>query len=133
MRIQVLSDLHMDAADWQPPLTDADLIVIAGDLYDDGRSSAKWCAELTQRHGKPVIAIAGNHEFYAGHIKQRMREIKAISEPAGVHWLNDESVAIGGVRFVGATLWTNFLANGVGMKALSQHACKDLVQDFYYI
>ena len=134
MKLNILSDLHMDREPWFPVKTEADAIVVAGDLYDDGRKSVHWCAQVAQAHGKPVIFVAGNHEYYNSVFQERQQEMKELlAKTTGVYWLDNCAVELNGVRFVGGTLWTNYLANGEGMRHLSKHACKDLIADYRYI
>ncbi|WP_330085978.1 metallophosphoesterase [Pseudomonas psychrophila] len=59
----------------------------------------------------PVVYVAGNHEYYKGHLDrtlQRMRE-KALPH---VHVLENDQVIIDGVRFLGTTGWTDFSSTG---------------------
>jgi len=60
MRLQILSDLHLEEEDFMIPETDADVIVLAGDIHEGTRAIA-WIQEQTE---KPVIYVAGNHEYY---------------------------------------------------------------------
>jgi hypothetical protein len=41
MRIRVLSDLHLEFKDWTPPKTDADVVVLAGDIHV-GVKGVEW-------------------------------------------------------------------------------------------
>lgn len=57
----------------------------------------------------PCIYVAGNHGFYRGSIKESLEDGKAATVGfPDVHFLENEADTIGGVRFVGATLWTDF-------------------------
>ena len=67
--------------------------------------------------------VAGNHEFY-GHaidpMRAKMREGAALN---GIHFLENESVVIDGVRFLGTTLWTDYrLMNDRTQSELMEHA-----------
>jgi Icc-related predicted phosphoesterase len=133
MRIHVLSDLHLDAGPWTPPQVEADVIVIAGDLYDDARRSAEWCVELRQRTGTPVIFVPGNHEFFGSCYQDADQLMREISEAGGVHYLHNEDVVLGGVRFVGATLWTDFCVDGLPLSGIANHAARDFLPDYKHI
>ena len=63
MKIHILSDLHTEFSDFDPPETDADVVVLAGDI-GVGPSGIEWAADHWL--DRPVIYVAGNHEYY-GH------------------------------------------------------------------
>lgn len=130
MRIQPLSDLHMDQGLWRPPVTDADVIVIAGDLFDDGTRSMRWCGDLTQETGKPVVVVPGNHDLMGARVGARLKAMRDIARRHGVYLLHNQSVVIEDVRFVGTTLWTDFRAGGAGLQQVAMHAARDLIGDF---
>ena len=115
MKIQLLSDLHNEfyRPDTPPPIedTDADVVVLAGDI-DVGLQGMIWAAEEVQRLGKPLIYVAGNHEFYHHDIAllDEMRNYAATCE--GLHFLENDELIIDGVRFLGCTLWTDYRAAG---------------------
>lgn len=58
--------------------------------------------------GKPVVFVAGNHEFYGNVLEDALEQGRMAAAEAGVHFLNADSVTIDGVRFIGATLWSDF-------------------------
>lgn len=97
-RLWILSDLHRDHGRTSifPP-SDADVAVIAGDAVDD-----EWLREIAAI--LPVVFVAGNHEFYGHDIQGRKESLSALP----IHFLDDRAVEVGGVRFVGATLWTDY-------------------------
>ncbi len=84
------------------PKSEADVIIAAGDIgiYKQG---LKW---LTGAQ-KPVIYIAGNHEFYGCEYFNTMDILSSMSANTNVHFLENKSVVINGVRFLGCTFWTN--------------------------
>ncbi|VTU42168.1 MULTISPECIES: metallophosphoesterase [unclassified Variovorax] len=133
MNLQILSDLHMDGAAWTAPLTEADAIVVAGDLFDDGARSAVWCVELAQTAGKPVFFVPGNHDFYDGVISERLLNMHRIACAGDVYLLHNKSVELQGVRFVGTPLWSDFQIDGPASSVLAKHAAQDLMGDFQYI
>lgn len=64
MKIQLYSDLHIEfIGHYTIPKLDSDLIVLAGDI-DVGMNGIEWAEELTKIHNKPVVYLAGNHEYY---------------------------------------------------------------------
>ncbi len=83
----------------------ADVVVLAGDI-DVGVKGVRWAARAFA--GKPVIYVTGNHEFYGGHWHTTLAQMRAEAEALGVHFLENDSLEIDGVRFLGCSLWTNF-------------------------
>ncbi len=51
--------------------------------------------------------VPGNHEFYGGHMQDLMQELHAQGKRFGVDVLDGRELFVGGVRFLGATLWTD--------------------------
>lgn len=109
MRIHILSDLHLEFAPFQPSNVAADVIVLAGDIHT-GMKGLKWIRETFPT--KPVVYVLGNHEFYGQKIPKLTDEIKAAAADSNIDVLENDRVEIGGVVFVGATLWTDFRLNG---------------------
>ena len=106
MKLHVLSDLHFEFAPFELPATDADVVVLAGDI-DVGRRGLEVARAAG---GRPVVYVAGNHEYYGHSIPGLTGELVAATRGAGIHVLENEAVVIGGVRFLGCTLWTDFAA-----------------------
>ncbi len=107
MRIRVLSDMHLECVDERPALpgVDADVVVLAGDIHRAAQG-VEWAGR--QFSDVPVVYVAGNHEFYGGELLARRRELADVAQQWGVHLLDNDSVELQGVRFLGTTLWTDF-------------------------
>ena len=101
MRIQYFSDIHLEFAGMELPETDADAIVAAGDI-GVGLRGVDWLKKTS----KPVIYVAGNHEFYGYDHPSHIKALQGASANSNVHFLERESVVIDDVRFLGCTLWT---------------------------
>ncbi|WP_075879826.1 metallophosphoesterase [Vreelandella massiliensis] len=107
MKLRVLSDLHLEHFDDGRTLPDvpADVVVLAGDIHEGTRGLA-WAA--ARFPDQPILYVPGNHEFY-GHSMPLLREqLRAEAQRLGIHLLDNSSVAIDGVKFLGSTLWTDF-------------------------
>lgn len=69
-----------------------------------------------------MVYVAGNHEFY-GHtlepIYDQLREASARSQ-GRFHFLENDRVVMQGVRFLGATLWTDYRLNAGPKKSQQQ-------------
>jgi len=109
MRLHILSDLHLSCGALELARNDADVVVLAGDVARP-RDAIAWASRL----GKPVVFVAGNHEFYGGSIDGTLAELRRASEATQVRVLDAGEAVIGGVRFLGATLWSDFLLLGEG-------------------
>src|SRR5262249_2070404 len=109
MRIRVLSDLHLEFKDWNPPKTDADVVVLAGDIHV-GLKGIEWARRTFP--STPIVYVAGNHEFYGAQIDDMAQELVTEGRRLGVDVLDARSTLIGGVRFLGTTLWTDFALLG---------------------
>ncbi|MDQ0543450.1 Icc-related predicted phosphoesterase [Methylobacterium brachiatum] len=96
-----------------------DAVVIAGDVQVPLVRSLEWIAE--RFHGVPVVYVPGNHDFWwdRGEVRytlsDQVRLGRAAADRLGVHLLMDDAVTIGGVTFVGATLWTDFRLGAFGL------------------
>ncbi|MCX4190279.1 metallophosphoesterase [Methylophaga sp. OBS3] len=112
MNIQPLSDLHMEMIKntFSIPATDADVIVLAGDI-NLGTKGVEWANTEAARLQKPIIYVAGNHEHYK---EDYYTNVMAMRAAAGdnVYFLEQEEVLLNGVRFLGATLWSDYMATG---------------------
>ena len=104
MRLNVLSDLHLSVEGMDRPRNDADVVVLAGDIARP-RESAAWALGFD----KPVLYVLGNHEFYGSSIEGTADELKRLCAGSHVHVLDDDEIVIDGVRFLGSTLWTDFM------------------------
>ena len=113
MKIQILSDLHLEHGGHLPEHhPEADVIVLAGDLtpYTEGivdRVREPWS---TAPH---ILYVLGNHEVYGTEIEETRRRMATECAEAGVHLFDPGTVRVDGVRFIGATLWTDLLLEGV--------------------
>lgn len=107
MKLHILSDLHLSASPFDVPMIEADLVVLAGDI-----ARPKEAIEWAKKIPKPVIYVPGNHEFYGSGIAATVQELKLLSLNSNVHVLCDDALEIGGVRFLGTTLWTDFMLFG---------------------
>jgi predicted phosphodiesterase len=117
VKIQLLSDLHLEAnPDFLPqPAAQADLLVLAGDVGSYQANSRLpdsdfGLGRFAPANGWPcpVLYVPGNHEYDALDFDATHTRLRKTCERLGITWLERETRVIGGVRFVGTTLWTDF-------------------------
>lgn len=110
MKLLILSDLHLEFGEplQLPRGLDYDLVVLAGDISAPGHKAVDWAKRESTFGGRPVIFVAGNHEFYEREMARERRLIDEAAAGSHVHVLHRRAVEIAGVRFLGATLWTDF-------------------------
>ncbi|MGO4811057.1 hypothetical protein AB4156_15950 [Cupriavidus sp. 2MCAB6] len=124
-RLHVLSDVHLETGPYQIPHgLEFDILVAAGDI-GPVELAVPWLAGL----GVPIVYVLGNHEAWDRDIGSIVEAARNLARGTDVHVLEQESVVIGGVRFLGATLWTDF---GEWHPALVQSAATHM-QDYRYI
>jgi predicted phosphodiesterase len=129
MKLHLLSDLHNEFANYVPDpgaCDAADVIVLAGDI-DVGVEGINWARRAFE--GKPIIYVCGNHEFYSGHWTATLEEMRAAALVHGVQFLEDDQVVIGGVRFLGAALWTDFAYFGDKEQSAAMSMYRSGLQD----
>lgn len=107
MRINYFSDVHLEFALLKAPANDADIIVAAGDI-GVGTQGIDWLKALN----KPVIYVAGNHEFYSHEYRQTLQSIRMQCADSNIHFLENESFIFQDVRFLGCTLWADLFVEG---------------------
>lgn len=107
-------------SDWDLALPDPDrydVVVLAGDIHRHTHA-IHWAAA---KFSKPVICIAGNHEFYGAHLHGLTAELrKCAAQYDHVHLLDNDAIVIDGVRILGAVLWTDFMLFGKDRGTIGQ-------------
>jgi predicted phosphodiesterase len=91
----------------EAPDNDADIIVAAGDIGINTQG-VDWLKTLN----KPVVYIAGNHEFYSGEYQQTLQSIRKQCAGSNVYFLENDSFVFQDVRFLGCTLWADLFVEG---------------------
>ena len=114
MIIKCDSDIHIgilevyDTPEYIPDLKDIDVYILAGDVCEE-KNSRIWIANLCKNNPNTnFIEVAGNHLYYRGNIEKcHARRIELQESLPNYHFLENDSVIINGVRFIGACLWTD--------------------------
>lgn len=118
MKLQILSDLHIDSYARQSqalghiPKTNADVVLIAGDTANSD-TGMPWLQQQAERLQVPLITVAGNHEYFNEdvlHFDHKLAtwdNYNAVRNQ-GVRVLQCQHMDIGEVRILGCTLWTDY-------------------------
>jgi predicted phosphodiesterase len=138
MKIQIVSDLHLEFSDILIKNTNnADVLILSGDIMVASkvnkieseygirfRDFLKRCSFQFPH----VIYVAGNHEFYSdGKFFQGIDELRAAcAQHDNVYFLERDTKIINNVVFVGGTLWTDMNK----FDPLTLHAVRDMMMDY---
>lgn len=139
MKLQILSDLHIDSYVRQSrhighiPKTDADIVLVAGDTANSDKGMP-WLQEQATHLQTPIITIAGNHEYFDEDVLSFDQTLATwdnydAESHQGVRVLQCQHIDIGDVRILGCTLWTDYQyqANEDTMAA-AKHFMRDYQQ-----
>jgi DNA repair exonuclease SbcCD nuclease subunit len=109
MRLQLLSDLHLETEPYDPePAAGAELLVLAGDI------DSRWDGlERFRGWPQPVVYVAGNHEFDGRDLSEATPALRARCAALGITMLERQSTVVVDaagvrVRIVGTTRWSDF-------------------------
>lgn len=134
MKIQLASDLHLDllgpALRGDPlirPAPDVDLLVLAGDIANKADA-----LNIFVDWPVPVIYVAGNHEFYHGDLATVRKQMRLAFRGTSIHLLDNDVLELGGVRFLGSILWSDFQVRGFTQRQVMEEAQRRIL-DFYRI
>lgn len=140
MQVHVISDLHLEFDDLELP--GGDVLILSGDvceaknlksssydpngiMFDFERANRRpdryyrFFKEECSKY-RHVIYVMGNHEHYGFRFDKTYNHIKE-NLPSGITLLEQESVEIDGVVFIGATMWTDCnQGDPITMYSLSQ-------------
>ena len=120
VRVQIVSDLHIEYKNDDIPVTDliiepnADILILAGDIGSLYKKEQLYIfLENICKKFKLVLYIPGNHEYYMvdGIEKMCFSELNNIlyeieGKIKNLHILNRNSIRIGDVCIAGCTLWS---------------------------
>jgi predicted phosphodiesterase len=108
VRINYFSDIHLEFGSLAMPNNDADLVIAAGDI-GIGNQGVEWLKNIN----KPVIYIAGNHEFYTYEYRSTLNMLHTACADTNICFLEKGTFIFQGVRFIACTLWTDLLREGL--------------------
>lgn len=147
MKITLASDLHLEFGYQELP--GGDLLILSGDIAEAKTADKHFrstkilssdrsdpntmypCSEFFYHECakyEQVFYVFGNHEHYRGTF-QNTRNILESLCPKNVSILENQCVEYKGIRFLGATLWTD-LNKGC---PITEHTLKQGMNDYRYI
>jgi predicted phosphodiesterase len=130
VKLHILSDLHLEFSTFEPIETDADVVVLAGDI---GKKSSGIIWARGAFPDKEIIYVPGNHEFYGADRTETLALMRIAADQCNVHLLDNDTVEIDGARFLGSTLWTDFLLFGESEKSTAMTNGRIFLNDFRFI
>ncbi len=123
MRIQLLSDLHLETEAFEPePSPAAELLVLGGDI------DSSWDSlERFRGWPVPVWMVAGNHEFDGREVDDAWPALRARCDELGITLLERESrvltdAAGARIRLVATVRWCDFDLYGDEGRATAMRA-----------
>ncbi|MBX9592076.1 MAG: metallophosphoesterase [Hyphomonadaceae bacterium] len=134
MKLWILSDLHVDANRRFPfelpiPRPAHDIVVIAGDICQGLAEGVRFIAS-EKLNAKPVVYVGGNHEFYGHNRHAELAEGRAeAARHPNIHVLERDRISIGGVAFLGCTLWTDYRYAGAREQVRAMHWAARRISD----
>lgn len=136
MKILVLSDLHLTHMPFSAVQdgvridAEVDVVVLAGDI-DEGVGGFRWARETFP--DKPIVMVSGNHEFYTKHWTNHLDSMYEAALKYDIEFLEAQSIDLAGVRFLGATLWTDFELMGSEHRSDVMRLAKNRMMDYHHI
>jgi hypothetical protein len=109
MRLQLLSDLHLESEAFDPePAAGADALVLAGDIdstWEGFERFSDWPV--------PVLLVAGNHEFDGREWNDAWPALRAHAHRCGMRLLERETCELSDrdgrrIRVLATTRWSDF-------------------------
>lgn len=144
MKAWIISDLHATHADLRAvpfDIPEADICLCAGDISGFLTLGLDFL-KTKIAPAMPVISVLGNHDFYGGSIDEALKTARLETAGTNVRVLENETLQIGDIRILAATLWTDYeIPFGVDgeelplneRRAFAISICRRQMMDFYEI
>ncbi len=123
MKLQLLSDLHLETESFDPqPAPGAELLVLAGDI------DSTWAGyERFAGWPVPVLVVAGNHEYDGRDVDAAAAGLRALCTRLGHTFLEREATLLTAadgrrLRVLGSTRWSDFDLYGAAQRPRAERA-----------
>ena len=123
MLLQIVSDLHLEHGNPIPALAPEADVAPATKPWLLGDAVDEW---LACEH---TLYVPGNHEYYGSDIDGARDTLARACAMHCITLLDPGAVTIEGVRFIGATLWTDFRLDGIAAEP-GAHLARLEISDF---
>lgn len=147
--IRIYSDIHLDFDVpnkkfrfdmlWMPEELETDLdtvLVLAGDLWHAEKPFSyfgqSWLAHIAKKF-KYILVVLGNHDLWDGNFPGTYGDFRTKLKEQNlqnVFLLQEDTITIGKTKFVGGTLWTDFLRGNAECMYIAESG---LMKDYKYI
>jgi len=132
MKIGLASDIHTELGLPQNDMTlpeRVDVMILAGDI-GKGPQAIKYAYDTFGPQADHIVIVAGNHEYYRGTFQKVLEDTKKYAGGVSrIHYLQNDFVDIDGIRFIGATGWTDFSYGSLGAP-LHMRQAEDAMNDY---
>jgi predicted phosphodiesterase len=137
MKIQLVSDLHLEFSDITIKNNGADVLILGGDILivsklikpnsEYGIRYRDFLKRVSDEFPH-VIYVMGNHEFYdSGSFFKGVDQLREhCDQYTNLYLLEQNTKIINDIVFVGGTLWTNMNKND----PITMHAVRDMMNDY---
>jgi Calcineurin-like phosphoesterase len=129
MKLQLLSDLHLETEAFEPlAAPGAEVLVLAGDIDSTWRGLRRFA-----NWPVPVVYVPGNHEFDGRDIDEALADLRVLCRELRITLLERDSHVLTGqdgrrIRFVGTTRWSDFDLFGEAQRARCMRAASYFVK-----
>ena len=125
MKLQLLSDLHLETETFDPvPAPGAECLVLAGDIDSSWAGYQRFAGWPV-----PVIVVAGNHEFDGRDFDAALAGLRQLCQDLGFTFLERESLLFTDaqgqrVRVLATTRWSDFDLFGAEQRPRAERAAE---------
>ena len=153
MKLLIWSDLHLDVGHQTHPfklpnpMPEFDVLVVAGDIRENMVKGVRWLANIGVK--QPIVVVGGNHEMYGRKIDTEYDKAKAeAAKHPNIHVLQNDKFDLTlplrplpappgedpgwvaeSVRFLGATLFTDYELDGYGWRDIAMMTANSNMSD----
>lgn len=105
-----MSDLHVDSQPFEFERRQEDLLIVAGDVGNGPKKIMALMDSLPE--DLPVVFTLGNHDLYGSVFSEAVNEVRDhFSNKPNRFFLEKSSAEVGGVRFLGGIMFSDFQLN----------------------